>query len=68
MTVLDLSHNFIYGILPTVFGDNSYTTDLRLQYNYLTTMAGVPMDNQIGIRTLNVSYNQVRPYPKARAD
>ena len=22
MTVLDLSHNYIYGLLPTVFGDN----------------------------------------------
>ena len=60
MTFLDLSHNYLYGILPTVFGDNSYTLDLRLQFNYLTTMAGVPMDHQVGIKTLNVSYNQVR--------
>ena len=60
MTFLDLSHNYLYGILPTVFGDNSYTLDLRLQFNYLTTMAGVPMDHQIGIKVLNVSYNQVR--------
>ena len=60
MTFLDLSHNYLYGILPTVFGDNSYTLDLRLQFNYLTTMAGVPLDHQIGIKVLNVSYNQVR--------
>ena len=59
MTVLDLSHNFIYGILPSVFGGASWTTEMRLEYNYLTSMAGVPMDAQVGIRVLNVSYNQV---------
>jgi len=59
MTFLDLSHNYIYGMKPTVFGDNSYATELRLDYNYLTTMAGVPLDNQVGIRMLNVSHNQV---------
>ena len=59
MTFLDLSHNYIYGMTPTVFGDNSYATELRLDYNYLTTMAGVPLDNQVGIRMLNVSHNQV---------
>mgnify|MGYP001184642024 FL=1 len=70
MTVLDLSHNYIYGIYPQVFGDNSYTTEMRLEYNYLTSMLGVPMDKQIGIKLLNVSHNQVstlfKNYSKCR--
>ena len=59
MTFLDLSHNYFYGMKPTVFGDNSYATELRLDYNYLTTMAGVPLDKQTGLKMLNVSHNQV---------
>ena len=60
--IADLSHNFIPGLYPTVFGDNSYATELRLDYNYLTTMEGVPLDNQVGLKVLNVSHNQVSSF------
>ncbi|XP_063596963.1 chaoptin-like [Penaeus indicus] len=64
VTVLDLSYNSITAIPKEVFpGEQSYMTELRLQYNNLTNLGNLTMHFP-GIKILNVSYNQIENIPR----
>ncbi|XP_040569853.1 uncharacterized protein [Lepeophtheirus salmonis] len=64
MTFLDLSHNQIVHIAEDAFNENTYATEFLLQYNKLTSMSGVPLTYQKGLKVLNVSHNEIVDIPK----
>ncbi|CAB4054677.1 unnamed protein product [Lepeophtheirus salmonis] len=48
----------------TQFNENTYATEFLLQYNKLTSMSGVPLASQKGLKFLNVSHNAIVDIPR----